>query len=67
MKTWQLVFLRLYMVTFGRVAFFAALLRRALVLGLIRGRTKDPYHASSKFFCMKEIVSIPEEERKGAA
>lgn len=55
MKTWQLLVLRAYMATFGRNAFFAGLLRRALVLFLVKRSMGRAYHASSRFFSPREL------------
>ena len=55
MKTYELIVLRLYMVTLGRIAFFAHLLRRILVRVLVKGRRSGGYHASSRFFSVSEL------------
>jgi hypothetical protein len=68
MKPWQLIVLRLYMFTFGRMAFFAGLLRKVLVVWLVRFQSKTPYHASSNFFSLNDLgpdVDSPERRRGG--
>lgn len=55
MKTWQLVFIRIYMTTFGRLAFFALILRKFLELHLIKHRKPGAYHASCSFFDIREL------------
>jgi len=54
-STWQLVLLRLYMVTVGRFAAGARLLRSVLVRLLVTRRTERRYTASSRFFSMGEL------------
>jgi len=54
-RTSELIILRLYMVTLGRIAFFAHLLRRILVRVLVKGRRSGGYHASSRFFSIGEL------------
>jgi hypothetical protein len=55
MRTWQLVGIRVYMLTLGRWAPMAGLLRKLLVLLLVRGRGGAGYHASAGFFIPKEL------------
>ena len=52
----RLIALRLFNITFGRMAWASALLRRVLVHWLIKGRAEsDRYMASSRFFDMREL------------
>jgi hypothetical protein len=55
MTTMQLIILRVYMFSLGRIGFFAKNLRKVLVGVLIRNSQKDRYTASSKFFNIKEL------------
>lgn len=55
MKTWQLIFIRLYMVTFGRLPAGAQLFRGALEYLLVRGKGRKGYHASSGFFDINDL------------
>ncbi len=55
MTTWQLIILRLYMLTLGRAAFFAAVLRKIMVRALIEGKATGKYNASSRFFSLQEL------------
>ena len=55
MSTLQLVVLRLYMVTLGRAACLARLLRRVLVWCLITRRSTRRYTASARFFDMRQL------------
>lgn len=55
MKPWQLLVIRLYMLTLGRLSFGAAVLRKALVLVLIKGKGGKGYHASSRFFHISDL------------
>ena len=63
MTSWQWIFLRLYMMTLGRMALFAELLRKFLVFRLIHAKKASAYHASSRFFCIKDLLAIAEKEQ----
>lgn len=55
MTTLQLIIVRLYMITLGRMQFFAKLLRNTLVKFLITRRKSGRYNASSRFFTINEL------------
>jgi len=55
MKPWQLLVIRLYMLTFGRSATLARLFRKGLELALVKGKGGKGYHASGGFFDLKDL------------
>ncbi len=55
MTTSQLLLLRLYMMTLGRFAIFARLFRRVSVFLFISRKKEEGYHASSRFFSIREL------------
>jgi len=55
MKTYQLIILRLYMVSIGRFAIFAKLIRIIMVQLLIKNKSKGKYNASSRFFSINDL------------
>jgi hypothetical protein len=56
MTTLQLVLLRSYMITLGRMPVFANLLRMILVRKMIgKKNPSERYTASSRFFSIKEL------------
>lgn len=54
MNTLKLIFLRLFNVTLGRLAFFSKILRFILVKILIKER-KDKYVPSSRYFDINDL------------
>lgn len=57
MTTTQLIILRLYMVSLGRLGICAKILRYLLVSLMIKSKKNGKYNASSKFFNIRELES----------